>query len=124
MIALFAFFRILVIGWYFIPVERGEPVWLEPYENPNNDIYMISYVKPLYIGETLVGVLGIDLDYDTICDKVGGISLYESGYAILMDDSGKILYSGDHNPDRDCGEHNGCARAHRHDQPDHERCPY
>ena len=86
------------VGWYFIPVERGEPVWLEPYENPNNGIYMISYVKPLYIGETLVGVLGIDLDYDTICDKVGGISLYESGYAILMDDSGKILYSGDHNP--------------------------
>ena len=85
-------------GWYYIPVEKGGPVWLEPYDNPNNGIYMISYVTPLYIGETLIGILGIDLDYDTICDEVGSISLYESGYAILMDNSGKVLYSGNHNP--------------------------
>lgn len=86
------------VGWYHIPVEKGGPVWLEPYENPNNGIYMVSYAKPLYIGETLIGILGIDLDYDAISDEVGSISLYESGYAILMDESGKILYSGNHNP--------------------------
>lgn len=86
------------VGWYYIPIEKGEPVWLEPYENPNNGIYMISYVKPLYIGETLVGTLGIDLDYDAISDEVGNISLYENGYAILMDNSGKILYSRNRNP--------------------------
>lgn len=84
------------VGWYYIPVEKGEPVWIGPYENPNNDIYMISYTKPLYIGKTLVGVVGIDLDYDAIIDKVGSISLYESGYAILLDGSGNILYSGNH----------------------------
>lgn len=86
------------VGWYYIPVEKGQPVWLAPYENPNNGIYMISYVKPLYIGEALVGVLGIDLDYRAISDEVGSISLYESGYAILMDESGKVLYSGHHDP--------------------------
>ena len=86
------------VGWYHIPVEKGGPVWLDPYENPNNGIYMVSYAKPLYIGETLIGILGIDLDYDAISDEVGSISLYESGYAILMDESGKILYSGNHNP--------------------------
>ena len=86
------------VGWYYIPVEKGEAVWLEPYDNPNNGIYMISYVKPLYIGETLVGILGMDLDYDAISEEVGSISLHDSGYAILMDDSGRIFYSGSHNP--------------------------
>ena len=85
-------------GWYFIPVEKHCAVWLDPYENPNNGIYMISYVKPLYIDDTLIGVLGIDIDYDMICKEVSDISLYKSGYAILMDDEGNILYSGDHNP--------------------------
>lgn len=86
------------VGWYYIPVEAGEAVWLEPYENNNNGINMISYVKPIYINETLVGILGIDLDYDAISNEVGNISLYESGYAILMDDRGEILYSGNHKP--------------------------
>ncbi|MGN0683829.1 MAG: diguanylate cyclase domain-containing protein [Oscillospiraceae bacterium] len=86
------------VGWYYIAVEKGEKVWLEPYDNPNNGIYMISYVTPLYLGDTLIGILGIDLDYDAICNEVGSISLYESGYAILMDKNGKVLYSGDHNP--------------------------
>lgn len=86
------------VGWYHIPVQKGEAVWLEPYDNPNNGIYMISYVKPLYIGDTLIGVFGIDLDYDTICNEVGSISLYESGYAILIDNNGKVLHSGNYNP--------------------------
>lgn len=86
------------VGWYHIPAQKGEPVWLEPYDNPNNGIYMISYVKPLYIDEVLIGVLGIDLDYDTISDEVGSICLYDSGYAILMDSNGKISYSGNRNP--------------------------
>ena len=85
-------------GWYYIPVEKECAVWLDPYDNPNNGIYMISYVRPLYIDGTLIGVLGIDLDYDVICNEVSGISLYKSGYAILMDVSGNILYSGNHNP--------------------------
>ena len=86
------------VGWYYLPVEKGHPLWLEPYENPNNGIYMISYVKPLYMGDTLIGVVGIDLDYDTISDEVGGIHLYETGYALLMDGSGNVLYSGSPNP--------------------------
>ncbi len=86
------------VGWYHIPVKKGKPVWLEPYKNPNNGIYMISYVKPLYINKTLIGVVGIDLDYDAISKKVGSISLYKSGYAVLMNNRGKILYSGDHKP--------------------------
>lgn len=86
------------VGWYYIPVEKGEPVWLDPYANPNNGIYMISYVKPLYLDGTFIGILGMDLDYNMIREDVRKISFYESGYAILMDDSGEILYSGDHSP--------------------------
>lgn len=37
------------VGWYFLPIERGRPSWIAPYENRNLGVKMISYVAPLYI---------------------------------------------------------------------------
>ena len=30
------------VGWYYIPVQNGAPIWMEPYLNGNVNIYMIS----------------------------------------------------------------------------------
>lgn len=86
------------VGWYHIPAEKRKAVWLDPYKNPNNGIYMISYVKPIYIDKTLVGVVGIDLDFDVISEEIDNISLYKNGYALLLDKSGAFLSSGNHSP--------------------------
>ena len=34
------------VGWYYIPVENGAPIWMSPYLNENINVYMISYVVP------------------------------------------------------------------------------
>lgn len=86
------------VGWYYLPVEKGEAVWTRPYQNANNNIDMVSYVKPLYVKNQLIGVVGLDLDFQKICEAISGIHTYDSGYAILMDEEGEILYSGEHSP--------------------------
>lgn len=81
------------VGWYYIPVENGGPTWMLPYMNLNNNIYMISYVIPLYKQDTLIGVVGIDIDFNLITDMVSQIKVYDSGYAFLTDREGNVLYN-------------------------------
>lgn len=79
-------------GWYYIPVNEGKPVWLEPYYNRNTDMYMISYVVPVYFEDTFLGVVGMDIDFTYITDIVDSITVYNSGYAFLIDTNYNIVH--------------------------------
>ncbi|MCX4327053.1 MAG: methyl-accepting chemotaxis protein [Lachnospiraceae bacterium] len=79
------------VGWYYIPVNNGKPTWMEPYQNENINVYMISYVVPLFIGGEAVGIVGMDIDFTTIQEKVNSISVYTDGYAFLASASNEIL---------------------------------
>ena len=83
------------LGWYYIPVKAGKAVWLEPYYNKNIDIYMISYVEPIYIDGEVVGIVGMDIDFTYLSDFIGGITLYDTGYAALIDNMFNIVYQRD-----------------------------
>ncbi len=80
------------IGWYYLPIENGVPTWVMPYQNRVNDCYMISYVFPLYVDNRLVGVLGMDVDFEMILEQVDAVEVYETGYAYLMDGNNTIIY--------------------------------
>ena len=71
------------VGWFWKPYEAGEPVWMEPYYNQNNNIMMISYVIPMYYMNQFIGVVGMDFDYQALSDKVHEIKIYEHGFAHL-----------------------------------------
>lgn len=80
------------VGWYYVPVNNGKPTWMEPYLNANINVYMISYVVPLYAEDgTSIGIVGMDIDFSTITDVVDEISLYE-GEAFLAADDGRVLH--------------------------------
>lgn len=81
------------VGWYYIPIEAGKSVWMEPYYNQNLDIYMISYVIPVYKNEDLLGVVGMDIDFEYIIKEVDSIRTYETGHAFITSDACEILYS-------------------------------
>ena len=75
------------VGWFWEPYEAGEAVWMMPYHNQNNDIWMVSYVVPLYCESQFIGVIGMDFDYTVLIDRVHEIKIYENGFAHLeMDD--------------------------------------
>lgn len=79
------------VGWYYIPVNYGEPLWMSPYLNENNNVYMTSYVVPLFVDGESVGIIGMDIQFSQITDLVSSIGIYEKGYAFLLDESGLVL---------------------------------
>ena len=78
------------VGWFWEPYEKKAPVWMNPYHNQNNDIWMISYVIPMYVGEKFIGVVGMDFDYQALVNQVNEIKIYKRGYACLEID-GTVL---------------------------------
>ena len=79
------------VGWYYIPVQAGKPIWMDPYLNENINIYMISYVVPIFINDTSVGIVGMDVDFSEIKKLVSETKVYDTGYAYLLDFNGNIL---------------------------------
>lgn len=52
------------VGWYYLPVQAKEAIWMSPYMNENINIYMISYVVPLFAEDgTSIGIVGMDIDF-------------------------------------------------------------
>ncbi len=81
------------VGWYYIPVENKAPLWMDPYLNENINVYMVSYVVPLYVDGTSVGIIGMDIEFSQITDYVDSISVFDTGSAFLANASGDILHN-------------------------------
>ncbi len=80
------------VGWYYLPLERGRPSWLDPYENKNLGETMVSYVAPLYKAGTFIGEVGMDISYDTLVNQIRELKILDTGYAFLTDKKGKVVY--------------------------------
>ena len=84
------------VGWYYIPIETGEPLWMNPYFNKNLGIDMISYIIPYYHDGHTVGVIGMDIDISILRNYTANIKLYESGRAYLVSPQGDIIFHFDY----------------------------
>ncbi|MCH5270942.1 MAG: methyl-accepting chemotaxis protein [Lachnospiraceae bacterium] len=99
------------VGWYYIPVNAGEPIWMDPYLNENIDVYMISYVVPIYIDGESVGIVGMDIDFSIVEDMINDIEVYNSGYAYLTNPSNDILVHREYDPGTALSEIDAAAAA-------------
>ncbi len=81
------------VGWYYVPVENGSATWMEPYVNENINVYMISYIVPLFgeDGES-IGVVGMDIAFPAITNVVDTVRMYDTGYAFLANRQGRLMY--------------------------------
>lgn len=84
------------VGWYYAPLEAGEAVWMDPYLNGIIERELISYIVPVYDGNIVVGVLGMDVDLELLRKNIRTITLYESGFAVLLDSKGNLIYHKDY----------------------------
>ncbi|MDD5935201.1 MAG: diguanylate cyclase [Clostridiales bacterium] len=86
------------VGWFYIPKETGKSLWMTPYYNKNLNVFMISYIIPLYLdhGE-FVGVIGMDIDFKTIINEAQGVQIYKSGSIALVDLTERLIYYSDDN---------------------------
>ena len=78
--------------WYYQPVNAGKPVWTSSYYNETIGVEMISYGIPFYLGKTLVGVMGIDMDFSYLVDLAQEGAIYENGRGNLVDMNKRVVY--------------------------------
>lgn len=81
------------VGWYYTAIQKGEGTWLDPYYFPGHDMQMISYTIPVYANSELVGVIGFDMNFGYLVDKINNISVYEHGTAVLLSSDAKTVYN-------------------------------
>lgn len=80
------------VGWYYTALDRKAATWIDPYFNATLGIDMISYVSPIYRGDTLVGVIGMDISCSKLVSKIENIRVYDTGYACLTDSMDRLVY--------------------------------
>ena len=79
------------VGWYYIPVQNKEATWMEPYLNSNINVYMISYVIPIYMNGESVGIIGMDIDFSKFEEAINNLES-ENGYSFLANEQGQVMY--------------------------------
>ena len=77
--------------WFTVPKATGKAIWLPPYITENLGERVISYNEPVYHDGRFIGVVGIEIDYDTLAALTENIELFESGYAFIADADGDLI---------------------------------
>ena len=95
------------VGWYYIPVANKAPLWMDPYLNANINVYMISYVVPLYEDGTSVGIIGMDIDFGQLTSVADKAIAFDTGYSFVVSASGNVLYHKEIESGTDLAEYNG-----------------
>ncbi|OOV87071.1 response regulator [Oceanospirillum linum] len=67
------------------------PVWTDAYLDPAGLGWIISYIAPVYDGDSLEAVVGLDLTVEALISHLFALPQPWSGYAILVGKDGNIL---------------------------------
>ncbi len=82
--------------WYYTPIMRARPSWVGPYTaHFLGEMWISSYLVPIYQAGEFIGVLGMDISLDTMIDEIKDIKIYKTGYVSLLDEDGRVLYHPD-----------------------------
>lgn len=81
--------------WFTVPKATGKGIWLPTYFTENLDVRVISYNVPVYWKEKFVGVIGIEINYETLASEVEKITIFDSGYAFILDEDSNVIYHPD-----------------------------
>ncbi len=76
------------VSWYYGPVNYGQPIWMSPYYNSNIDVYMISYVIPLFENGESVGIVGMDISLENINNTTSHLNAgSEKGFLLTAENT-------------------------------------
>lgn len=79
------------VEWYYKPIDSKTGIWSSPYVDATINVNMISYTEAIFQGENLVGVAGIDIQFDDVQKVINDMQIYDTGYALLLDEQLRIL---------------------------------
>ena len=83
--------------WFRIPKEKGESVWLPPYQSDNLVEYpkefVVSYNVPVKSNSKFVGVVGIEISYHILGKQIENIKIHKNGFAYIVEnENGSIIF--------------------------------
>ncbi|MDW8802822.1 methyl-accepting chemotaxis protein [Clostridium sp. A1-XYC3] len=74
------------LAWYYEPIKQKKGIWSNPYTNVELQMEMISYTTPIFKDNTLIGVAGIDINFQKYREGINNIKIYDTGYASFLND--------------------------------------
>ncbi|MCR1899586.1 methyl-accepting chemotaxis protein [Irregularibacter muris] len=72
------------MAYYYDTASTMKPMWREPEFDEGTGKYLLTYNVPVYVEGQLIGVTGIDVDFDKFYNTVSSNEVYTSGYMALM----------------------------------------
>lgn len=84
------------VGWFYIPVQHERGIWMDPYLNKNVDRQMFSYVVPIFKSGTLIGIVGMDVDFKVLVESIERLTKTNNRYAFLKNAAGTVHYNLDY----------------------------
>jgi PAS domain S-box-containing protein len=84
--------------YYLIPKETQRETIIEPYLYPimGKDVLITSVVVPIMVNGNFAGVVGIDIDLNTLQKTIDEINPLKMGRASLLSNGGKYVADSDH----------------------------
>lgn len=79
------------MDWYYGVINAKKGLWTDLYTDINLNTEMLSYTEPIFIGDTLVGVAGMDVDFNVFREVLKNIKIYDTGYVALISSNGDFL---------------------------------
>ncbi len=77
--------------WYQLAAQKRDEGFTTPYIDATTNDLTITAVVPIMQGSTLLGVAGGDIEMATVAKTVNEINFLGFGFAILLDNEGRIL---------------------------------
>jgi len=79
------------LEWFYKPKMLGKPVWTDIYSDQTLFVLMISYIKPIYVKDKFIGIVGMDMSIEKLEKMIMDLKVYDTGYAFLLDKNFNIV---------------------------------
>lgn len=77
--------------YYFLPLEKKKPVWMDPYIDGTIGVYMVSYVIPIYKDNEVIGIIGSDMRMGSISETIKKMKVYQTGLSMLINEQEEVI---------------------------------
>lgn len=71
-------------NWFYLPILRQKGFWSDPIFDVNINESVITYTEPIFLKNQVIAVIGAKMHFSDFRDFVSDISVYEHGYAFLL----------------------------------------
>lgn len=72
------------MAWYYDAIKAGKGIWTDPYIDSISKENMISYTMPIYKSNQLIGVVGLDISFQSLKNIILSTKVYNTGNAFLL----------------------------------------